>query len=48
MHLGIAFLLAVLGLPRSRDDGGINYRAGRDANALAIQIEVDRIEYLAA
>jgi hypothetical protein len=48
MHLGIAFLLAVLGRPRSRDDGGINNRAGGDANALAIQIEVDRIEYLAA
>ena len=43
MHLGIAFLLAVLGRPRSRDDGGINNRAGGDANALAIQILVHGI-----
>jgi hypothetical protein len=48
MHLGIVFLLAVLGRRGSRDNGGIDNRASRNADAFAVQIEVDRIEYLAS
>src|SRR5208283_2728737 len=48
MHLRIALLLAVLGRRRSRNDGGIDDRAGGDANALAVQIQIYRVQYLAA
>jgi hypothetical protein len=47
MHLGVALLLLVLGRGWRGDDGGINNRAGRDANPLAIQVEVHNVEHLA-
>ena len=46
--LGIAFFLAVLRGRWSRDDRRIDNGAGADANALALQIVIYRVEYLAA
>jgi len=48
VHLGIALFLAVLGRRRSRDNRGIDDGARADADALARQVEIHRIEYLAA
>jgi len=44
MHLGIARLLFVLGRRWRGDDGGIDDHAGGDANSLAVQVPVHRIQ----
>lgn len=47
-HLGGALLLAVIGRGGCGDDRRIHDRAGRDAQALAAQIQIHCVQYLAA
>src|SRR6202041_1399515 len=47
MHLRIALLLAVLGRRRGGNDGRVHDGTGGDADALAFQIQVHRIQDLA-
>lgn len=48
MHLCVALHVGVLGRTERRNTGGVNDRAGRDPDAIAIEIMVRRVEDLAA
>jgi len=45
VHLGIAFLLAILRRTRGVDDRGIDDGAGRDLDAPILQMNVDRFQH---
>src|ERR1700731_4409722 len=45
VHLRVALAALVLGRTRSMEDGRIHDRAGRDADALGLQMHVDRLQH---
>src|SRR5271163_5311116 len=48
MHLGVACAGRVLGRRRRMEDGRVHNRARADADAAALQIDVDRLQHGAA